>query len=92
MDRPQSQEAAVPLYLFHIRTATREFRDSEGVDLPDIRAAHEHALAGARDMMRRDRTGSEDWSSWTFEIMDQFGRYALTVPFSEAGRGGLRSG
>ena len=75
------------LYFFHVTTGTRAFRDPEGVDLPNIRAAHEYALADARDMMRRDRSGREDWSVWTFEITDEFGRYALTVPFSEAGDG-----
>ena len=82
----------MPLYFFHITNGTRAFRDLEGVDLPDVRAAHDYALADARDMMKRDRSGCEDWSVWTFEIVDEFGRYALTVPFSEAEDGGNRDG
>ena len=82
----------MPLYFFHITNGTRAFRDPEGVELPDVRAAHDYALADAHDMMRRDRSGCEDWSAWTFEITDEFGRYALTVPFSEAEDGGNHNG
>ena len=61
----------------------RAFRDDEGVELPDLKAARNHALADARDVMKRDRSGCEDWSLWTFEITDEKGAYALTVPFSD---------
>ena len=76
----------MPLYYFHMTNGLRAFRDYEGVELPDLRAARRHALADARDVIERDRSGSEDWSLWTFEITDEKGAYALTVPFSDAER------
>ncbi len=65
----------------------RTFRDYDGVELPDLRAAHNYALADARDVMQRDRSGSQDWALWTFEITNESGAYALTVPFSAARNG-----
>ena len=77
----------MPLYYFHITNGVRAFRDYEGMELPDLKAARTYALADARDIMRRDRSGSEEWSLWTFEITNENGAYALTVPFSAAGNG-----
>ena len=77
----------MPLYYFHMTNGLRVFRDYEGVELPNLRTARTYALADARDVMQRDRSGSEDWSLWTFEITDEKGAYALTVPFSAAGNG-----
>jgi hypothetical protein len=74
----------MPLYYFHMTNGIRAFRDYEGVELPDLRAARSYALADARDAMRHDRSGSDEWSLWTFEITDEKGAYALTVPFSDA--------
>ncbi len=74
----------MPLYYFHMTNGLRVFRDYEGVELPNLRTARTYALADARDVMHRDRSGSEDWSLWTFEITDEKGAYALTVPFSDA--------
>jgi hypothetical protein len=74
----------MPLYHFHTTNGIRAFRDYEGVELRDLRAARSYALADAWDIMKRDRSGSEDWSLWTFEITDEKGAYALTVPFSDA--------
>ena len=77
----------MPLYYFHMTNGLRVFRDYEGVELPNLRTARTYALADARDVMQRDRSGSEDWSLWTFEITNENGAYALTVPFSDAGNG-----
>ena len=77
----------MPLYYFHVTNGLRAFRDYEGVELPDLKAALYHALADARDIMEQDRFGSKDWSSWTFEITNGEGRYALTVPFADVMRG-----
>ena len=78
----------MPLYYFHMTNGLRAFRDYEGVELPDLKAAHCHALANAQHVMKQDRSGSEDWSDWTFEITDGEGRYVLTVPFVDALGGG----
>ncbi len=77
----------MPLYYFHITNGVRAFRDYEGVELSDLKAARTYALADARDVMQRDRSSSENWSRWTFEITNENGAYALTVPFSDAGNG-----
>jgi hypothetical protein len=74
----------MPLYYFHMTNGLRVFRDYEGVELPNLRTARTYALADARDVMQHDRSGSEDWTLWTFEITDEKGAYALTVPFSDA--------
>jgi hypothetical protein len=58
--------------------------DPEGDELPDLEAARERALEAARDLIARTRTNIvRDWFTCTFEIMDEAGRPALTVPFSD---------
>lgn len=74
----------MPLYYFHITNGREAFRDPEGVELRDLRAAHDYALADARDMIRENPLGGQAWAEWTFEITDACGRYVLTVPFAEA--------
>ncbi len=78
----------MPLYYFHITNGKRAFRDPEGVELSDLRAAHDYALEDARDLIRRHSFGHDALTDWTFEITDACGRYVLTVPFAEAEDGG----
>jgi hypothetical protein len=41
----------MPKYFFHMRAGTEFVEDTEGVDLPDIAAAHAEAFQAAREMM-----------------------------------------
>jgi hypothetical protein len=68
----------------NLRYRKRFFRDEEGDVLASPEAAREHALATARDMIRRTRTNIiRDWFDCTFEITDESGKTVLTVPFGD---------
>ena len=67
-----------------MRSEVSPVKDYEGMELCDLRTARSYALAEARDVIKRDRSGDGDWSLWTFEITDEKGAYALTVPFADA--------
>ena len=79
----------MPLYYFHTTNGRRFFRDLEGVELRDLRAARDYAVEDARDVIRQNPLGDHAWADWTFEITDECDRYLLTVPFSEAEDDGI---
>jgi hypothetical protein len=71
-------------YFMNMRYRHRYFRDEEGDELENVEAAREHALATAKDMIRRTRTNIiRDWFDCTFEIADETGKTVLTVPFGD---------
>ncbi|MFD2500942.1 DUF6894 family protein [Rhizorhabdus histidinilytica] len=52
----------MPHFYFHVSNGTGETRDEEGVDLPDVAAAHAQALSGIRSILREE-LGRGCWTS-----------------------------
>jgi hypothetical protein len=77
----------MPRYFFNVRHRSGPAGlavDPEGDELPDVTAAHAHALSQARTMIARDRlTFIRDWMVCSFEIMDEADQSVLTVPFTD---------
>jgi hypothetical protein len=72
----------MPRYFFHIRDQQYLHEDSEGIDLPDLKAVLEEAL-------RTDRELSVEPAGLyglEFEITDSKGRTVLKVPIQERRR------
>jgi hypothetical protein len=68
-------------YFFHLRTGDgTEITDEYGDELPDAKAAEEHATASVRDLLK----GSPlDWGRASFEVYDEGGSHVVTVWFRE---------
>jgi hypothetical protein len=78
----------VARFFFHLRAPSgRLILDEEGVDLPDIDAAAEEAIAAAYTFAEDTQRGGFDYSDWRFEIRSVSGSINLPVCLSEAGTG-----
>jgi hypothetical protein len=77
----------MPRYFFSLRHrpgAGGLAEDHEGDELPDVNAAHEHALSEARELIARGCNETiRDWTACSFEVTDEQGQRVLTVPFSD---------
>jgi len=73
----------MPRYFFDCLSDHEIVADDHGVNLPDLKAAREHAL---RTAWRLIAAGSktDDWRRWTVDISDESGEPMLVIPFSEA--------
>jgi hypothetical protein len=73
----------MPVYLFHIRNSEHT-DDEEGTDLPDLAAARDHALEGARDLVCADI--KKGWLNLDhyIEVADQSGTLLFRLTFREA--------
>ena len=59
--------------------------DPEGDELPDLTAAHDHALTIARDLIARTQLSAiRDWFACSFEIENAQAHPLLTIPFTDA--------
>jgi hypothetical protein len=67
------------IYRFHVRDASGLIEDEEGIDLPDLASAFQHALRSAREFSA-EASPSPDM---LFEIADSTGRTVLTVPICD---------
>jgi len=75
----------MPLYYLHLRDSDGLGKDPDGIELPDLDAAHAEALRAARDMRPLwSDMPPEARNELAFEIADETGKTVLTVPFSEA--------
>ena len=79
----------MPLYFFHCKKDELRYVDDDGVDLPDLVAAHAFAREFVRDAKSGCRTAMTDWSRYVVEITDAAGRLILTVPFTTVRADGL---
>ena len=74
----------MPRFYMHISNGNGFAEDDEGVELADVDAAREEALAGARDLMAKDlRKGEINLSSF-IEVEDEAHRLLFTLHFSDA--------
>lgn len=72
-------------YFFHIRDGVGLIRDEEGMELPDIAAAHREALASARDVMLEDvKAAMSPVARWV-EITDAQDRVLASIAVREIG-------
>jgi hypothetical protein len=64
------------LYYFHVRSGDVIYLDHQGVELSDLKAAWEHALEDARDVLKvcRGDAGPERW----IEVHDRGGHIVST--------------
>jgi hypothetical protein len=70
----------VPRYYLHIRSGDELIVDEEGSDLPDLEAAREETLLGARDMLVENFRAGEALDGDVVEITDEGGNLLDTVP------------
>ncbi len=71
----------MPRYYFHVRNGPSVDQDHDGMDLPDLEAAHAEALRTASELLGEvPGFGPQTM----IEVTDEAGRMVLTVPFSEA--------
>lgn len=70
----------MPRFHFHLRARGTIHLDSDGADLPDIPAAHEHARAVAQELMRHSDGNTRHWSIC---VEDERGGHELDVFFAD---------
>jgi hypothetical protein len=78
----------MPRYFFHILSGGVTVEDDEGIDLPDMAAARQEAVASARDLALsadKDGFGKETRS---VQIVDAAGAVLGSVPVLGGGQGG----
>ena len=73
----------MPRYFFHARSDKGLTRDEEGVNLPDVEAAHAEALKAAEQMWC-NLAPDVARNDMAIEVTDEAGQAVLTVPFLEA--------
>jgi hypothetical protein len=74
----------MPLYYFNLRTQGALELDPEGIDLPDLPAAENAALEGAREIMAERLRHGEPMNGSQFEVADESGRTVHILKFTEA--------
>jgi hypothetical protein len=66
----------MPRYFFHLASPTNPVRDTQGVELTGLNAAHWHAM----HLVYRIRTHtSEAGDDWVVEVSDESGAIPLVV-------------
>jgi hypothetical protein len=68
----------VPLYYFGVRNGSGNLADEEGIELPDVQAAREHACALARELMFRNEPRKRHWLLF---VRDAEGNELFAMPF-----------
>jgi len=81
----------MPRYFLHQRTSMGYIKDPDGSELPDLDAAREEALAGARDLWASAIREGADLTGDSFEIQDETGQPVLNVAFTDALPASLRA-
>ena len=74
----------MPRYYLHIRTADDVLLDEEGIDLPDLNAARELALASARDLLGDGIKGGKAVVAESIVVADADGQELMSVPLKDA--------
>jgi len=74
----------MPKYYFHMREHERFVEDPDGVELPDIGAAHHEALKAAREILSELVAKGKPIDGQEFVICDETGRRIAAIPFRSA--------
>jgi hypothetical protein len=72
----------MPPYYFHLYN-DMVVMDEEGRELPDMAAAREHAIEGARSLMAEQIMAGRLRLQHRIEVADEEGRVLMTIPFRE---------
>ena len=72
----------MPRFHFHVYNDLVAM-DEEGVELPDMAAAREHAIEGARALMGESIMQGRLRLQDRIEVADPDGRVLMTIPFPE---------
>ena len=72
----------MPRYFFHIYNDLIA-EDEEGAELPDLPAAREHAISGARSLMAEQIMEGRLRLQHRIEVADEQGRVVMKIPFRE---------
>jgi hypothetical protein len=72
----------MPRYFFHIYNDVIA-EDEEGAELPDMAAAREHAICGARSLMAEEVVAGRLCLHHRIEVADEQGRVVMKIPFRE---------
>ena len=69
-------------FFFHFWSRRRLIRDTEGRELPDLAAAHRHAML----LIKKAAVLLDDleWRGWSIKVTDAADRTVLNVLFPEA--------
>jgi hypothetical protein len=70
-------------FYFHLRSADELAQDDEGLELPDLAAAREQAIASAREIVADAIKAGKTKTLRHFVIADENGREILTVPLKD---------
>ncbi|WP_426266479.1 DUF6894 family protein [Sphingomonas sp. LHG3443-2] len=74
----------MPRYFLHLRDATDELLDGEGIVLAGLSELREHMLRNARDVIAGDVQEGVLRLSTRIEAEDESGTVVLSLPFTEA--------
>lgn len=84
----------MPRYYFHAKDVA-EFRDEDGIELPDLAAAREEAVAHFGEMLQTNAGAFNGRNDWQITVTDHRGLTLLTFSFfmgmSPAAQGSLQS-
>ena len=74
----------MPKFYFHLRQGKDLIEDPEGVELPDVAAAHEEAIGAAREIMADRVKVGKVVNGEEFVICGEAGQPIATIPFKAA--------
>jgi hypothetical protein len=74
----------MPHFYLHLRDGDRLIEDQEGSELPDLDAARQQAMAGAREILAGKMLAGEVVNGQRFEITDEAGVVVCSLPLKEA--------
>ena len=74
----------MPRYFMHVCNGMGFIEDPEGVELPDLPAARENAIAGLRDLMAGEMKAGQLNAASFVEIVDEAGDLLSLVSFQDA--------
>jgi hypothetical protein len=77
------KERPMPCYFFNVYDDVVAI-DEEGVELPDLAAAHEQAIKAARELASAELTRGTLYLKHRIEVEDEDRRPVLTLPFRAA--------
>lgn len=74
----------MPRYHFHLHECGQIISDDEGIDLPDVAAAHEEAVTSARELIAAEVQQGRLCLRCRIEVVDEQQRPVLVLPFTDA--------